>query len=373
MRPALHPTLALALALLLGLGVTSAAIPDADGAIHACRAPTGVLRVVDASDDCTRAEKHLQWWQRGLPGPAGATGAQGPPGPAGPAGAPGPMGESGPSGPQGSAGVPGPAGPQGETGPQGPMGERGLTGATGPAGATGPQGPPGPPGTGNGSEPYFASVLVLAEGMQHGTITMQGASPIACPPACLRDFPIGTVVTLVATPGPGAVFGGWAGPCAGTGDCTFTLERSESVLASFAPNPSGLQLVNVVGHRNDTTTSNVHKLRVLVELAEASEGVDLTHLVLRMSDGSTSRYFFYGYHAQQMTGFNVTFVRGSNNSAIMQPGDLVEIELHTWPVATSLPTRLDVELTLLPEGSPVVPADFRTPSTYGTDKVITLR
>jgi hypothetical protein len=56
---------------------------------------------------------------------------------------------------------------------------------------------------------------------------------IACPPTCSAPFPEGTSVTLIATPEPGASFGGWGQACTGTGPCALTLDRDVSVTARF--------------------------------------------------------------------------------------------------------------------------------------------
>ena len=90
----------------LGTGgaIAMAAIPAADGTIHACfKNNNGDLRVVDdAAGSCKNNETAIEWNQRGL---------QGPPGPPGRPGLQGPKGDPGPQGPEG------PQGPQGETGP----------------------------------------------------------------------------------------------------------------------------------------------------------------------------------------------------------------------------------------------------------------
>jgi Collagen triple helix repeat (20 copies) len=106
---------ALALAgVLAAVGIGYAAIPSADGVIHACynaaANPSGGLRVIDveAGAKCAKNEKALQFNQRGPQGPAGPAGPQGVAGPQGPQGLTGPQGEQGP---QGDEGPPGPAGP----------------------------------------------------------------------------------------------------------------------------------------------------------------------------------------------------------------------------------------------------------------------
>jgi hypothetical protein len=96
----------LALAAAAAAAVALAAIPDADGTIHACRnVSSGRLRIVSAGTACRDGEKPLSWSVRGPRGEAGPAGAQGP---AGPAGAAGPAGSPGPAGAQGPQGEPGP-------------------------------------------------------------------------------------------------------------------------------------------------------------------------------------------------------------------------------------------------------------------------
>jgi Collagen triple helix repeat (20 copies) len=152
---------ALTLAVVLGVGVAYAAIPDAGGVISGCfktadgtDGAKGDLRVVDAAggETCKKNETALSWNQRGVQGAKGETGAQGPagpqgePGPAGPQGEKGETGATGPVGPQGDQGEAGPLGPKGDAGPAGPAGERGADGALGAPGPQGPAGPQGPRG-----------------------------------------------------------------------------------------------------------------------------------------------------------------------------------------------------------------------------------
>src|SRR3954454_13406365 len=80
------PTVA---ALGAGAAVAVAAIPSADGTIHACinpaSTPPGAVRIIDdATQACAAGETPLSCSQAGPPGPAGAAWPQGDPGPAGP-------------------------------------------------------------------------------------------------------------------------------------------------------------------------------------------------------------------------------------------------------------------------------------------------
>ena len=89
-RRALKIALPAALALGAGTAVAIAAIPAADGTIHACYAtngtPTGAARIVDETDTCAATEKALTWNQTGPTGPAGPSGPSGPPGDSGSSG-----------------------------------------------------------------------------------------------------------------------------------------------------------------------------------------------------------------------------------------------------------------------------------------------
>src|SRR5439155_948105 len=59
---------------------------------------------------------------------------------------------------------------------------------------------------------------------------------IDCPGTCSSRCPIGTVVTLTATPSSDSAFTGWSGAwCTGTGPCTVTVSAATTVTASFTP------------------------------------------------------------------------------------------------------------------------------------------
>jgi len=89
----LFTVFAVAGGLTLTAGVAAAAVPSADGSIHACyKAKDGTAtRVIDveAGQVCASNEKPLNWNQAGPQGPAGATGAAGAAGPTGAQGASG--------------------------------------------------------------------------------------------------------------------------------------------------------------------------------------------------------------------------------------------------------------------------------------------
>jgi type VI secretion system secreted protein Hcp len=88
------PTIA---ALGAGAAVGVAAIPDADGTVHACvTTATGAVRIIDSATTttCGAGEQAVTWNQQG---------PQGPPGPAGPQGDQGPRGATGDTGSSGGS------------------------------------------------------------------------------------------------------------------------------------------------------------------------------------------------------------------------------------------------------------------------------
>ena len=141
---------------------------------------------------------------------------------------------------------------------------------------------------------------------------------------------------------------------------------------------SNLKVLNVYGTRPGTDV-NLNTFKVNLELAAGALPVDLSKLIVRWSDGSASENYVFAAAQDNTTTpkkFEITCIRGdcTDSDPVMEAGDLVEVlfSLDNSP-ATYLATRTSVEISLIPEiGSPVN-ADFKTPSTYGSDLVITLR
>src|SRR5437764_1779357 len=102
-------------ALVLGVLVSRASIPDPKGVYTGCILPSGQLRVIDTAESptCRNNETLITWNHTGPVGPQGPMGLQGPQGP------PGSQGPQGPQGPQGVPGTPGAPGAQGPAGPGG--------------------------------------------------------------------------------------------------------------------------------------------------------------------------------------------------------------------------------------------------------------
>ena len=65
----------------------------------------------------------------------------------------------------------------------------------------------------------------------------------SCPTDCTESYPLGTSVTLTATPTGNARFTGWSGACTGTGPCTVAMTEARAVVAAFLDpaNPQGVK------------------------------------------------------------------------------------------------------------------------------------
>src|SRR5581483_8937735 len=127
---------------------------------------------------------------------------------------------------------------------------------------------------------------------------------------------------------------------------------------------SNLKLSGVYGVRNSTSV-DVYTLKMNMELSAGAVPMDLTKLIIRYSDGSNVYTYAYG-----SPGFSTSWVRGTNNSAVMQSGDLVELQFN---LGSLLAPRKTVEVVIIPETGSPVNADFKTPPTYGQETTVTLR
>ena len=127
---------------------------------------------------------------------------------------------------------------------------------------------------------------------------------------------------------------------------------------------SNLKVLNVYGVRNSTGV-NIYTLNTNIELSAGAVPMDLTKLIIRFSDGTNVVTYPYG-----SPNFSPTWIRGTNSTAVMQPGDLVQLQ---FSLGSLLGPRTSVAVTLIPETGAPVSSDFTTPPTYGSDTTITLR
>jgi YD repeat-containing protein len=79
----------------------------------------------------------------------------------------------------------------------------------------------------------LVSLTVTKSGAGTGTVA-SSPSGISCGADCAENYPLGAMVTLTATPGPGSVFSGWSGD-ADCSDGVITLSVARTCTATFTP------------------------------------------------------------------------------------------------------------------------------------------
>jgi flagellin FlaB len=137
---------------------------------------------------------------------------------------------------------------------------------------------------------------------------------------------------------------------------------------------SNLKVVNVYGVRNSTALG-LWDFKINVELSAGAVPMDISQLVIRFANATSTRTISYtgtsfADGAASNAAFYPNWIRGTQGT-VMQPGDLVELHFNGLSGAPS--TRQDVHLSLVPETGAPVEADFKTPSTFASDLIITLR
>ena len=97
------------------------------------------------------------------------------------------------------------------------------------------------------------TLTVSLAGPGSGTVS-DGTGAISCAPTCSHAYPIGSVVTLTASPQAGSGLAGWSGGgCTGATTCQVTMTADTAVTASFstqsAPSPvvTGTPSVSATG------------------------------------------------------------------------------------------------------------------------------
>jgi hypothetical protein len=87
---------------------------------------------------------------------------------------------------------------------------------------------------------------------------------------CAFGFPVGSEVTLTATPASGSAFTGWSGPCTGEGTCSLGMSGEMTVDATFSPIQPPPSKPSSTGPYPIASISSLHESRSVFAVARPS-------------------------------------------------------------------------------------------------------
>src|SRR5207245_2119295 len=102
-----------------------------------------------------------------------------------------------------------------------------------------------PAGNGGSGGTGARALTIHTSGNGSGEVRSSNPS-FACKAQCTQSIAASAKVQLVALPAAGSTFAGWQGACAGTGDCTVTMDADRDVTASFSTSSPGAAHISVV-------------------------------------------------------------------------------------------------------------------------------
>ncbi len=142
---------------------------------------------------------------------------------------------------------------------------------------------------------------------------------------------------------------------------------------------SNLEVKSISGMRDQTSAEDpLRWLNVTMQLSPGSSQLDLSQVVIELSDGNTHRHLNYTLGPNGLGTFNATSIRDvegtfSANAPVMASGDLTQIWIDMDANGLPILPRQAYQLVLIPEVGVHVNADFRSPASFGSDQVVRLR
>jgi len=159
----------------------------------------------------------------------------------------------------------------------------------------------------------FALTYVLTvsrAGAGEGTVTSSPAG-IACGGTCSASFPIGTAVTLTATPNANSAFTGWTGGgCNGTGGCTVNISGATTVTPTFTP------IFALTVARAGTGTGTVTSSPAGIDCGASCTGSFLSGTAVTLTATPGPNSVFTGWTSGPCTGTGPCTVNVSTATAV---------------------------------------------------------
>jgi flagellin FlaB len=144
---------------------------------------------------------------------------------------------------------------------------------------------------------------------------------------------------------------------------------------------TNVAVVNVFGQILPTgTATKINVINVTLSLAPGAKQVDLSQMILQMSDGTIEKRLNYSAAGDAANQFTASVIRDADASfsagiPVMTPGDLISVDVNLNATTNNmeLGPRDQITMQIIPEIGAPVGADFATPSTFGVDKIFQLR
>jgi beta-lactam-binding protein with PASTA domain len=107
--------------------------------------------------------------------------------------------------------------------------------------------------------PTSHALAVIFSGAAGGTVASSPPGIDCGVTACAASFPVGSMVSLLATGSAASALGGWSGACSGSGACQITMNSDQFVTATFAS-----LVPNVVGQTQAAATAAIASAGLMV-------------------------------------------------------------------------------------------------------------
>jgi archaeal flagellin FlaB len=137
-------------------------------------------------------------------------------------------------------------------------------------------------------------------------------------------------------------------------------------------------VVKSISASREGTEGPMRWLNVTVQLAPGAAQLDLSQLIIELADGTELRTLSYVDGPNGAGTFNATAIRDadgtfSSETPVLSSGDLVQIWIHMDDNGLPIIPRKAYQLMLIPEVGVHVTADFQSPASFGTSKIVKIR